>query len=83
MEEVNATAARGARKNPINVTIEHFITTRTQLIDLISNLPEEAWSNQIHINQKTISFSEYMKGLVEHVLHHKRVVELFLNQYGK
>ena len=83
VEEVNATAAWGARKNPINVTIEHFMTTRTQLIELLSDLHKEVWNSQIHINQKTISFSEYMKGLMEHDLHHKRVVELFLNRCAK
>ena len=41
VEELNATAALGARKNLINVTIEHFITTRTQLIDLLSDLDKE------------------------------------------
>ena len=83
VEEVNATAASGARNNPINVTLEHFMNSRTQLIDLLSHLHKEVWNSQIHINQKTISFSEYMKGLMEHDLHHKRVVEVFLNQCGK
>ena len=83
VEEVNATAAWGARNNPINVTLEHFITTRTQLLDLLSDLHKEVWNSQIHINQKTISFSEYMKGLMTHDLHHKKVVEVFLNQCGK
>ena len=80
VEEVNANAALRARNNPIHVTIEHFMTTRTQLIDLLSDLPKEVWNSQIHINQKAISFTEYMKGLMEHDLHHKRVVNKFLNE---
>ena len=47
VEEVNATAASGARNNPINVTLEHFITTRTQLLDLLSSLPEDVLYKQI------------------------------------
>ena len=82
VEEVNATAAWGARNNPINVTLEHFITTRTQLLDLLSSLPEDVLYKQIHLNQKKINFYEYIKGLMTHDLHHKRVVEVFLNQYG-
>ena len=83
MEEVNATAALCARNNPINVTLEHFMNSRTQLIDLLSDLHNDVWNSQIRINQKTISFTEYMKGLMTHDLHHKRVVEVFLNQCGK
>ena len=82
VEEVNAIAAWEAKNNPIHVTFEHFMTSRTQLIDLLSDLHKEVWKSQIHINQKTISFSEYMKGLIEHDLHHKRVVEVFSNQCG-
>ena len=83
VEEVNANAALEARNNPINVTFEQFMTSRTQLIDLLSDLHKEVWNSQIHINQKTISFTEYMEGLMEHDLHHKRGVEVFLNQCGK
>ena len=82
VEKVNTTAAFDVRNNPINVTFEHFMTTRKQLIDLLSHLHKDVWNLQIHINQKTISFTEYMKGLKEHDLHHKRVVEVFLNQCG-
>ena len=78
VEEMNVAAALGARNNSIHVTIEYFATTRTQLIDLLTNLPEEVWNNHINLNQKAISFTEYMKGLMEHDLHHKRVVEEFL-----
>jgi len=74
VEEVNATAASGARNNPINVTLEHFITTRTQLLDLLSSLPEDVLYKQ--------NFYDYIKGLMSHDLHHKRVVEVFLNQCG-
>ena len=81
-EEVNAAAALRARNNPIHITIEYFKTTRIQLLDLLSNLPEEVWNNQIHLKQKEISFTEYMKGLMEHDLHHQRVVNAFLNNNG-
>ena len=80
VEEVNVTAAWGARNNPINVTLEHFITSRTQLLGLLSDLHKDVWNLQIHINQKMISFSEYMKGLMTHDLHHKRVVDEFLGK---
>ncbi len=79
VEEVNAAAALHASNNVPNITFEHFITTRSQLIDLLSNLPEDEWHIQIHLNKKMIIFSDYVKGLMEHDLHHKRVVETFLN----
>lgn len=82
-EEMNVGAALGAKSNPIQVTIEHFVTTRVHLIDLLSNLPEKVWNYPIHLNQRAISFSDYVKGLMAHDLHHKRVVDAFLNECVK
>ena len=78
VEDVNEDAALRARNNPPHLTFEHFVSTRMQLFNLLTNLPEEVWQHQICLNQKTISFYEYVQGLLEHDLHHKRVMEEFL-----
>lgn len=78
--DVNDDAAVRARNNPPIITFEHFISTRTQLVNLLTNLPKEVWQNQICLNQKQIPFYDYVKGLLEHDLHHKRVVDEFLSE---
>lgn len=76
--DVNEVAAFRARNNSPHITFEHFVSTRMQLFNLLTNLPEEVWQHQICLNQKPITFYDYVKGLLEHDLHHKRVVEEFL-----
>lgn len=80
VEEVNAKAALRARNEPTHITFENFVDTRVQLLlDLLTILPEDEWYKQFQLNQKLITFYDYVKGLMEHDLLHKRVLEAFLN----
>ena len=77
-DELNLRSAQLIRNESIQHTIEKCIHIRMELIEALNELPEENWLTELKINQSTLSFYSYFKGLMEHDLHHLNQIQSFL-----
>lgn len=77
-DELNYLSAQLSKNNSILHTIEKFIRIRTELVEILNQLPEENWLAELKINQSTLSLYSYFKGLMEHDLHHMNQIQSFL-----
>ncbi|MER2030126.1 MAG: DinB family protein [Solibacillus sp.] len=70
IDKLNDQSSLHARKEPFENTLERCIHVRQELLSQLKQLPEDDWLIPIQINQSTLTFYEYLKGLMEHDLHH-------------
>jgi hypothetical protein len=59
-----------ARHEHVHRTIEKCILIRTTLIEALNAIPDENWLVEFNINQTRLTLYEYLKGLMEHDIHH-------------
>ena len=69
-EFVNQQAAKLSREWSKDKTINLFMDRRNSLIRSLSDLPEELWTQEVHINRNNLSLVHYFAGLIEHDDHH-------------
>ncbi|WP_337999466.1 DinB family protein [Solibacillus daqui] len=77
-DDLNLRSAHLARNEPIQHTFEKCIRIRTELVETLNELPEEIWLAELNINQSTLSLYTYLKGLMEHDIHHMKQIQTFL-----
>ncbi|WP_339171457.1 DinB family protein [Solibacillus sp. FSL R5-0691] len=68
--ELNDQSSLQARTEAVENTLEKCIHVRQDLLSLLKQIPEDDWLIPIQINQSTLTFYEYLKGLMEHDIHH-------------
>lgn len=78
--EFNALSSRKAKSDCIQYTIEAFIATRSKLVEMLDEIPEDRWHSKFLINGKIFSLSSYFLALIEHDLHHLKQMQMFLQQ---
>ena len=59
-----------ARHENVHRTIEKCILIRTTLMEALNAIPDENWFVEFNINQTRLTLYEYLKGLMEHDIHH-------------
>lgn len=69
-EELNHQSAEKSRNNSKEETILNFINIRRNLIIAVNNIDDELWSKELKLGNHTITLYEYIKGFMEHDLHH-------------
>lgn len=77
-DDLNLYSAHLARNEPIQHTFDKCIRIRKELIETLSELPEENWLAELTINHSSLSLYSYFKGLMEHDIHHMRQIHTFL-----
>ncbi|WP_171910730.1 DinB family protein [Rossellomorea aquimaris] len=77
---LNDESASKARTSEQSVVIERFILSREQLIESLEGIPPESWEQTLKPGNKEITLIEYLEGLAEHDLHHKREVDRALSK---
>lgn len=76
-DDLNLYSAHLARNEPIQHTFQKCIRIRKDLIETLSDLPEENWFAELTINYSSLSLYSYFKGLMEHDIHHMRQIHTF------
>lgn len=75
IDELNDQSSLYARTEAVENTLEKCIHVRQELLSQLKQIPEDDWLIPIQINQSTLTFYEYLKGLMEHDLHHINQIE--------
>lgn len=70
IDELNNQSSLQSRIEDVENTLEKCIHIRQELLSQIKQIPEDDWLVPIQINQTTLTFYEYLKGLMEHDIHH-------------
>lgn len=70
IDELNNQSSLQSRTEDVENTLEKCIDIRQELLSQIKQIPEDDWLVPIQINHSTLTFYEYLKGLMEHDLHH-------------
>ncbi len=66
----NEKSATKAREREKKVTIESFISVRTELTKAIDEIPSACWEKELAIGQNRLSLYKYFEGLAKHDVHH-------------
>ena len=69
-EKMNEVSASISREQTMRVTIDHFVSTRTALLNAIEEIPTDHWEVTFSIGTKELSLYEYFSELAQHDLHH-------------
>ncbi|MER2171572.1 MAG: DinB family protein [Psychrobacillus psychrodurans] len=70
IDELNGKSSLDARTEAFENILEKCIHIRQELLSQLKQIPEEDWLIPIQINQSTLTFYEYLKGLMAHDIHH-------------
>ena len=70
VDELNDQSSLHARTVAVENTLERCVHVRQELLSQLKQVPEDDWLIPIQINQSTLTFYEYLKGLMEHDIHH-------------
>lgn len=70
VEKLNASAAKKSREQHMDRTITDFITSRSQLLQVLQQFTDEQWQQTFTIGQSEIIIVDYFIGLINHDLHH-------------
>lgn len=70
INELNSQSSLLARTEAVEYTLEKCIHIRQELLSQLMQIPEDDWLIPIQINQSTLTFYEYLKGLMQHDQHH-------------
>lgn len=70
IDELNDQSSLHTSTEAVENTLEKCIHLREELLSQLQQIPEHDWLIPIQINQSTLTFYKYLKGLMEHDLHH-------------
>ncbi|MGA4722249.1 hypothetical protein [Fictibacillus nanhaiensis] len=73
---------RQNRESTKNDLIDEVIECRLVLSSKLQELPDAIWEEKIQMGHSWITLCEYIKGIVEHDVHHKNQIEKFLLNKG-
>lgn len=78
-DELNARAARWAReKASREEVLTAFRRTRTRLLQRLESVPGTDRDESFTIRDRSLTLTEYLKGLADHDEHHRKQIEAFL-----
>lgn len=80
-DDLNSQSALIARTEDIESTFKKCIHIRYELINQLSNISDDNWLMELQINQSKLTLYEYLKGLMEHDLHHFKQIKSALKLY--
>ena len=80
-KDLNTQSAVLARTEDIEITLKKCILIRNKLLNQISQIPDDDWLIELQINQSKLTLYEYLKGLMEHDVHHIKQIKYALNLY--
>ena len=78
-DELNSRSSFIARRESIENTLNKCIAVRQDFINQLLQVSEEKWLSPIQIGQSILTFYEYLKGLMEHDLHHINQIKSTIN----
>lgn len=78
VDDLNEQSSLLARTETIEETFEKCIKIRKELLMQLIQIPEADWLLQLQINQSNLSLYEYLKGLMEHDVHHVNQIKSYL-----
>ena len=67
-----------ARTEAIEITLEKCLLIRNELFRQLSQIPDENYVTEVNIGQSKLTLYEYLKGLIEHDVHHIKQIEYAL-----
>ncbi|MBD8033344.1 MULTISPECIES: DinB family protein [Solibacillus] len=79
-EDFNIHSSFIARTETIEKTFEKCIRIREDLLNQLNQIPEEKWLIKLQIKDSTLTLYEYLKGLMEHDIHHINQMKFTLNK---
>lgn len=74
VEQVNRLASEKSRSKTKEELINSFADTRTKLVAVLLEIPNENWHQNIILQKKAMSLTDYFQGLLEH--DHKHFTEI-------
>lgn len=69
-KDLNSESALSARIKNIENTLTKCLCIRNKLYRQLSQIPEDKWLVELQISQSSLTLYEYLKGLMEHDIHH-------------
>ena len=69
-DDLNTQSSFLARTESVENTFQKCISIRKELLNMLRQIPEDNWFIELQINQSNLKLYEYLKGLMEHDLHH-------------
>ncbi len=81
-KDLNTQSALLARTEEIEITLKKCILIRNELFSQISQISDDNWLIELQINQSKLTLYEYLKGLIEHDLHHIKQIKYALELDG-
>lgn len=80
--DLNTQSALLARTEDTKITFEKCIRIRNELFSQLSQIPDDNWLIELQINQSNLTLYEYLKGLMEHDVHHIKQIKYALKLDG-
>jgi len=77
-KDLNTQSALLARTEDIEMTLKKCIRIRRELLNQLSRIPDDNWLIPLQINQSNLTLYEYLKGLMDHDLHHMKQIKTAL-----
>ena len=77
-KDLNTQSALLARTEDIEITLKKCIRIRRELLNQLSRIPDDNWLIPLQINQSNLTLYEYLKGLMDHDLHHMKQIKTAL-----
>ena len=81
-KDLNIQSALLARTEDIETTLKKCIRIRNELFSQLSKIPNDNWLIELQINQLKLTLYEYLKGLMEHDVHHIKQIKSALRLDG-
>ena len=81
-KDLNTQSALLARTEDIENTLKKCIRIRKELFSQLSQISDDNWLIELQINQSNLTFYEYLKGLMEHDVHHIKQIKSALKLDG-
>lgn len=74
-KDLNTQSALLARTEDIEITLKKCIRNRSELFSQLSQIPDDNGLIELQINQSKLTLYEYLKGLMEHDVHHIKQIK--------
>lgn len=81
-KDLNTQSALLARTEDIEITLKKCICIRNELFSQLSQIPDDNWLIELQINHSKLTLYEYLKGLMEHDVHHIKQIKSALKLDG-
>lgn len=79
VDDLNARSSILARTEAVENTLGKCIHIREKLLSQLNQIPEDDWLFEIKINETNLTLYEYLKGLMEHDIHHINQIKSTIN----